>query len=456
VSRRPLLATALAAAVAAAFTLVVVAAPGLHLAYRSPSLHLVIETAGTMIALLAAALILGRFRQTGFAGDLLLAAGLVTLGATNIVFGAVSIVLRETTPGFTAWAPVLARLIGAFLIAAAAFVPERWTLSGRRMLLAVVGPVLVLGLAALAGGALEAQLVLGIDPTISPEASGRPLLVGHPAFLALQAVAAVLLGAAAVGFTRRAARGEDAGLLLWLGPASALSAFARVNYFLFPSIASEWVYTGDVLRLGFYLLLVAGEAAELRLYWRRETVAAAREERRRLARDLHDGLAQELAFIVREASGELPRAQLAAAAQRALEESRRAIVALSGSPDDPLEVVLRQTGDDAARRAGGSVSYDLEPGPDVGPERREALVRIMREAIVNALLHGAAGRVRVTLERADGLHLVVADDGSGFDPDAVGSGYGLASMRERAEAAGGRLAVVSRPGLGTRVEVALP
>ena len=88
-----------------------------------------------------------------------------------------------------------------------------------------------------------------------------------------------------------------------------------------------------------------------------------------------------------------------------------------------------------------------------------ALVRIVQEAITNAGRHGRASEVHVELSNGDCLRLVVADDGVGFDPAAVrpdGVHFGLLGMRERVEALGGRLEIASRPGDGTRIEVALP
>jgi signal transduction histidine kinase len=451
---RSVAATTYTAIGAAAVTLGVTLAPSIHLAYRSPSVHLVIETVGTSIALMAAMLALGRFRQTGAARDLLLVSGLVVLGGTNMIFAALPAIIGTTSAEISVWAPLTTRLVGALLVMGAAFAPAVPLRNPRRApAVALLACALLFATVGAAAVLLDGRLPVAIDRTLPPESSGGPLLVGHPVLLGVQGITALLYGLAAIGF----ARGAVSGLYLWLGPAAALGAFARVNYLLFPSIYSEWVYTGDFFRLGFYGLLLAGEVQEIRLYWRRETTAAALDERRRLARDLHDGLAQELAFIVREASGSLPRAQLAAAAERALAESRRAIAALSGAPGDPIELALREAGDDVARRAGGTVDYELAAGLEVTPPLQEALIRIMREAVVNAIRHGAAERVRVRLDRADGLRLVVEDDGAGFDPaEPTSSGYGLISMRERAEAAGGTFTIRSRLGAGTTVEVALP
>ena len=144
-------------------------------------------------------------------------------------------------------------------------------------------------------------------------------------------------------------------------------------------------------------------------YWQASREAAVLDERRRIARDLHDGLAQELAFIVRRAQPrrrEGPRAadalQIANAAERALDESRRVIATLTRPLDEPLDVVLSEAVKGVADRVGTTVALALDPDVHVTPDVREALVRIAREAVTNAARHGDAGLVRVELENGDG------------------------------------------------------
>jgi signal transduction histidine kinase len=225
-----------------------------------------------------------------------------------------------------------------------------------------------------------------------------------------------------------------------------------------------WVYTGDFLRLAFYVVRAYGAAREIAASQAARAASARLEERRRIARDLHDGLAQELAFIVTRTRSMLPGAserdllQLASAAERALDESRRAIAALTQPLDEPLDAAIAREAEDIAGRSGVALRLELAEGPDVPPATREELLRIVREAITNAVRHGRAQTVTVCLSRDPGLRLEVVDDGAGFDtqqpprPDS----FGLRGMRERAEALGGTLSVVSRPGAGTAVEVVLP
>jgi signal transduction histidine kinase len=188
------------------------------------------------------------------------------------------------------------------------------------------------------------------------------------------------------------------------------------------------------------------------------------EERRRIAHDLHDGVAQELAFIDRNLRALAPLtgdqsdrlARLRRAVERAELESRKALAALSEPSDAPLHVLLARAVTDIAQRFGVEVDLDLESGACVSAARTEALLRIACEAVANAARHSGAQRIELSLRRAEsGVRLRVRDAGRGFDPAASIGGFGLVSMRDRARASGGRLRVESTPGQGTMVEVAL-
>lgn len=184
-----------------------------------------------------------------------------------------------------------------------------------------------------------------------------------------------------------------------------------------------------------------------------------------MARELHDGVAQELVHVLNQArrvhaaQPSVDTARLIDAAQRALDESRMAISTLRAPLDEPLHAALERTGDELARRLDLDVSVDAVPSVDVAPPVRVAMVRIVGEALSNAARHGGAQHASIELHPGAPTLLTVRDDGCGFDPDPrhIPSGaYGLVSMRERAEAFGGRFAVRSRPGAGTEIEVALP
>ena len=156
------------------------------------------------------------------------------------------------------------------------------------------------------------------------------------------------------------------------GRRATLAAFAHLNYLFFPSLYSDWVYTGDFLRLGFYLLILVGTGREIQTYWHRLAQVAVLEERRRMARELHDGLAQELAFVVAETSG-----PARAAGERALDESRRAIAALTRPVDEPLDVALVQAAEEVARRVGTQLRFAVASDLEASADTREALIRIV-------------------------------------------------------------------------------
>jgi signal transduction histidine kinase len=103
------------------------------------------------------------------------------------------------------------------------------------------------------------------------------------------------------------------------------------------------------------------------------------------------------------------------------------------------------------------VRIDLQEGVEVEAAVRSDLLRIVREATTNAVRHGGASEVLLTLTGGEAVVLRIADDGVGFRPDGAAagshSGFGLTSMQERAARAGVRLRVRSDPGRGTVVEV---
>ncbi len=211
--------------------------------------------------------------------------------------------------------------------------------------------------------------------------------------------------------------------------------------------------------LGHFLELALSNWAAHRTLEQQATV----EERRRIARELHDGLAHELAFIASKTRGAAADATtshdaraLAGAADRALDEARRAITVLSVSQPQSLDAAISQTVEDLGSRLG--VAWDLQLAGDVEVpgEVTENLLRIVREAITNAACHGASEHVQVRLERGEQLRLVIEDDGCGFDPALEGAagGFGLQSMYERAASVGAVLSVDSSPDHGTRVAVA--
>jgi signal transduction histidine kinase len=453
-------AVALACAAGIAVTLVSLL-PVADIAYHSSTLHVAIETAATLIALLGAALLIGRFARAPMRSELVLAGALLLLGLTNLCFSVIPWTVDEHPGHFHTWAPIAGRLLGAAGLALGALLPAEPVWRPRRALLRMLGAVAAALVVTGLGAALFApHLPVGIDPSLPPDPSG-PDLVGEPALLVTQIVAMVLYAIAAVGFVRRAERMAD-DLTTWFAAAATLAAFSRLNYFLFPSIYSEWVYAGDFLRLAFYALILAGALREITAYQRELAEVAVHRERRRIARELHDGLAQELAYISGQAqrlrSGhDDPAARIADAAARALDESRQAIATLARPVNAPLDASVSQAAEEVAARDGIPLRLDLATDLRAPDAVHDALTRIVREAVGNAIRHGAATSVTITLSGSEGVSLTVEDDGKGFPADAPnGRGFGLVSMRERAEALGGTLDLSPGREGGVRLEVRFP
>ena len=449
--------TAVAWALGLVITAGILGTPYLVFGYHSPALHLVLDSVDGCVALLLAYLLHGRYRRSGRLQDLLLAHALVLMGVAGL---ALSMLLSQLPLGpsrtVEIWLPVVVRLVAAVLLVVAAAAGER---PAPRLLARTARSAPWLLLAALAAGAWLVQDRLPVALAPSPPASAaRPVLEGHWALLGAQATSALCFLAASALFAVHASRRED-GLLRLLGPACALGGFARVSYVLFPSLYSDWLYTGDILRTASYGLLLVGALREIGQYWSGYARAAVLDDRRRLARELHDGLIQELAYIRGEAhlirDADL-QDRVLAASDRALDEARAAVDALGRGPDEPLGFLLHRAAHQVADRYGARVVLDVDNSIDAPPEQRHALVRITREAISNAVRHGQATSVRVRLRQEDdGCRLVVQDDGLGFDLAAAhaGGGYGLVSMRDRAAALSGTFGIDSRPGRGTTVEV---
>jgi signal transduction histidine kinase len=201
-------------------------------------------------------------------------------------------------------------------------------------------------------------------------------------------------------------------------------------------------------------------------------VFAQDEERRRIAYELHDGIsplvvsAKQHLETARDLRGLDPaRAdrQLDTAVERlglAIVETRRVLSALrpSSVASRGLAAAARQSLEEAAAEAGWAIAFDEALGDHRLPAAVEtAAFRILQEALANVRKHARAERVEVDLRRqADWLYLDVRDDGLGWAADGEGRGLGLYSMRERAQLVGGRCAVESAGGRGTRVRVQLP
>jgi signal transduction histidine kinase len=218
-----------------------------------------------------------------------------------------------------------------------------------------------------------------------------------------------------------------------------------------------------------------GTAQTLSAERQRERTAAAEAERQRWARELHDETLQGvaavrvmLAFSRRADEAEL-RATVAQAAddlQGEVDRLRDIIHDVRPSSLDDLglmaamEALVARHGHDGGPALRLEVDLDHEAGhsPDrLHPEVETAIYRIAQEALTNALKHGEAQTVEITVAEIEGeVGVRVRDDGRGYDPRASTTGFGLVGMRERVELLDGRLRVHSAPGEGTTVEARVP
>ena len=436
--------------------------PQLHLAYPWQAENLALEMAASVIALLACFLVFGRLRRRTRLNELMLASALAVFALSNMLLVTVPIVAGWAPDDLTVWAAPAARSFGALLFVLAAFVPNRrLRRSGLMLAAAAVVVTMALLLTIVLVHALARQLSPQVITSLAPEPSAQPDL--HPRLeqFAPQLAAAVLYGVATAGFLRRFRRLGDE-FFGWLAVASVLAAASHVNYLLYPAINSPSLYAGDLFRFAFYAVLLIGSMREIGSYWYALSRTAVLEERQRIACDLHDGVAQELAYLARNldtlsgTADEDCLTRLRGAVERAQLESRRAITAMAAPSGEPLEVALAEAVTEVAERYHMDLDLDLTSDIQVSASRREALVRIACEAVTNAARHSGASRVNLGLEReGSGVRLRVSDKGHGFDTAAPGGGFGLTSMRERAHSVGGELLVTSAPGRGSQVEVAV-
>ncbi|MGI8910528.1 MAG: GAF domain-containing sensor histidine kinase [Rubrobacteraceae bacterium] len=218
------------------------------------------------------------------------------------------------------------------------------------------------------------------------------------------------------------------------------------------------------------LLSVAVERARL---FDRSARYGAVEERNRLAREIHDTLAQGLTAaalqlesadaLLDSGSGKVrkPLRRALSLMRSNLEEARRSVLDLRAAPleGSPLSGALKTLVDRWEAQTGTNARYKtVNPGHPLPPSVEAALYRVCQEALNNVARHAQAGRVTVRLVATpDQVQLVVEDDGLGFDAsEPPRNRHGLVGMEERIEMLGGGLVVTSAPGAGTRVLATVP
>ncbi len=332
-----------------------------------------------------------------------------------------------------------------------------------------------------------------LPPLIEPE--GLAALLAEPGeFALLPGFTGLALVIVVVTVT-----GLVAGVLLYRvtwgrgGPTSdafaalgfVILAVAEVQYALWPSVYTNLVTISDIMRLVAYTVLLAGTFADQRSDLRalrsayaaldrmrvNEAERATLEERARLAREIHDGLAQHLWFAKLKferlsstlSEDERPLAEeVTQALDAAIIEAREALVTMRSSleEDVPFSDMLVRTVDDFESSSGLRAEFTASTGipSSFAPRVQVELLRIVSEALNNVRKHADATIVRITAEVHDGeLLITITDNGRGFDQnEAFDRGMGLQGMHERARLVGGSLLVRSELSGGTTIEVRAP
>jgi signal transduction histidine kinase len=240
------------------------------------------------------------------------------------------------------------------------------------------------------------------------------------------------------------------------GTANADSQWWRVN--IIDAVARQ-----AALALHYSRLLDANRREERR--------KAILEERNRLARDIHDNMAQGFAAILmqlqaaqRESGGSLPLkvgTSIETAVDLArthLTEARRSVGALRPNvgPGEDIAAALKRLADMGQRTANLPIELVVDELPRLGDAVEREIIGIAQEALTNAVRHSRARRITIraaTIESV-GLRLSVADDGRGIMREQNGSGFGMTSMQERADKIGASLTIVTAPRSGTEVVLA--
>jgi signal transduction histidine kinase len=420
--------------------------------YALPQARLVLDTAVTLAAAIVAVLAGVRFTVEGRRLDLLLCAGFASAATATLAFSIAPVLDGGSLHRTEFWAGIGGRLLAATLIALAPFSRKRVNARGRALGETLFAVAILLGLiwmlAQQAGAA-------ALPPAAGAIGADQPFQVsGALAAHALLSLVAMV----GWGLRFRAHRND---LDRWLCLGATLTLFAELHYVFTPLLSPGYVSQGDFLRLLSYSVLLVGVWRAIRFA---EFGRAVAEERARVAREIHDGLAQYLFAVSTHASmlengadPEKTLAQLKEAAAAAQQEARFAVLALSSAGGSaPFDSALRRYVDFLTADGRLEVDLEIEDGMRLAPDEQIEVFRIVQEGLGNARKHAGARRAEVRIGERDGERLVtVVDDGAGFDEAEIAPGQGLKNMRARAASIGGGFRLRSVPGRGTALEVIL-
>jgi signal transduction histidine kinase len=424
------------------------ASPWLRHPHALPSLRLFLDTAILLVSVIVSVLAYVRFSIERRRFDLFLLCGFFVTAATTLAFAIGPALDDRPVPRAALWAGIAGRLIAAALIAAAPFAPGRVESRRQAFVCTATLALLLVAIWAFCRG-LQPSL-----PVLEPARTQPDLLT---AALALQALLSL---AAVIGFGLRYRRHiED--LDRWLALGATIWLFAELHAVFTPPLSSDYVSQGDFLRLLSYGILLVGVWRAIRAA---EFGRAVAEERARVAREIHDGLAQYLFAISTQTSllaggaeldKVLPRLQEAAAA--AQQEARFAVLALSSAGGSAsFDAAISRYVEFLTADGQLDVDLEIERNVELGPDEQIEVFRIVQEGLANVRRHAGARRATVLIGLRGGQRVVrIVDDGRGLDADAAARGQGLRNMRARAAAIGGGFRLSTSPGGGTALEVVL-
>jgi signal transduction histidine kinase len=426
--------------------------PSLRHSYDLPAFRLVLDTAITLAGAIVAVLAGIRFSVEGRRFDLILSTGFFLAACTTLLFRIVPVLGGGSLELVEAWAAVLGSLAATATIAVAPFV--RGGVSARQRAL---GNAVAVGLTLLAGLWVLMHLLGTSLPSLIP----GPTDVGPPAALIVALALEAVLGLVAlIGFGLRYRNGGN-DLDRWLASAATLSLFSSLYHVFEPLTLSTAVSANDFLRLVASGVLLVG-------VWRAISAAAfgraVAEERARVAREIHDGLAQYLFALATHATMLERRpvtpealAQIKELATSAQQEARFAVLALSSAGGSaPFDSALRRYVEFLTADGQLEVDVEIDSRVHLAPDEQIEVFRIVQEGLANVRRHANARRAEVRIEQRGGARVVtISDDGAGFEHAEDGAGQGLKNIRARASSIAGAATVHSRLGHGTSVEVAL-
>jgi signal transduction histidine kinase len=462
----------------------------------------VLDAATSSITALAAGALalftMPRFRESGRLSLLLLASAFALIATSSGVTALIGMLTwlerelglsRMNAAQYPLYVSGVTRiLVGSLFLAAGVAAIKRLRVGTDRASYRVLAPTAILAL-------LTAILypIRDLLPSLIDEGGMQILrgpepiseIPGISAMLILGVIVGVVLLASAAVLFRFSYVGEGIVSEAFLAVGLVIFAFAELQYAFYPSVFTWLVAPSDFIRLAAIGVLLLGIVSEQRSDLRAlkaayaqldrlrvtEAERATLEERARLGREIHDGLAQHLWFAklkFERLAGSVPdqdrelAAEVGQALDSAIVEARQALITMRTSleADLPLTDMLRRTVDDFGQRSGIHVEFTPGAGlPSAIPPRQQIeLLRVVQEALTNVSKHADATVVRVNATvKGRELTVMVVDNGKGFDPaGAADRGLGLLGMEERARLMGGSLRVQSQTQGGASVVLTVP